>query len=58
MDIKFYYCYSVELRNFLKEKGFKYLMCAIHPNTKNMFWLYLRDDKLTNVLDEWFSVER
>ena len=56
MDIKFYYCYSVKLREFLKEAGCNYLMCAIHPNTKNMFWLYIRDDKLTNLLNEWFSI--
>ena len=46
-------CYSVDLRNFLYEKGIKYDLCALNPNTKNMFWAFIRSDALDQALDEW-----
>ena len=48
-----YCCYSVELRNFLSNNGIKYELCALNPNSKNMFWVYMRNKQLDKLLDEW-----
>lgn len=46
-------CYSLNLRDFLSQHGVRYELCALNPNSKNMFWVYIRTDKLNKLLDEW-----
>jgi len=48
-----YCCYSVDLRDFLYKHGVKYELCALNPNSKNMFWVYFRTDKLDELLTQW-----
>lgn len=50
---RLYCCYSLNLRNFLYEHGLKYELCALNPNSQNMFWVYIRDEKLDKLLNEW-----
>lgn len=50
---RLYCCYSINLRNFLYEHGIKYELCALNPNSKNMFWVYIRTKKLNQLLNEW-----
>lgn len=50
---RLYCCYSLNLRNFLYENGIKYELCALNPNSKNMFWIYIRTERLNKLLDEW-----
>jgi hypothetical protein len=46
-------CYSLPLRDFLYNNGVKYELCALNPNSKNMFWIYVRTDKLNSLLNKW-----
>ena len=46
-------CYSLNLRDFLYKHGVKYELCALNPNSKNMFWVYFRTEKLNILLDKW-----
>ena len=48
-----YCCYSVNQRNFLTKNNINYDICALNPNSKNMFWIYIRNEKLNKLLDEW-----
>lgn len=48
-----YCCYSINLRNFLRDNGLRYELCALNPNSKTMFWVYIRNEKLNNLLDKW-----
>lgn len=50
---KIYCCYSVELRDYLYQRGIKYEICALNPNSNAMFWAYVRDNKLDKVLTDW-----
>jgi hypothetical protein len=39
---------------FLTEsKKIKYELVACNPNTMKKFWIFIRDEKLNNALDEW-----
>lgn len=53
MDVKLYCCYSLPLRNYLYEHGLRYKLAALNPNSKNLFWVYVKDDKLDNLLEKW-----
>ena len=46
-------CYSVPMRDFLATKGIRYELVGLHPKTKLMFWVYIKDEKLDKALTEW-----
>ena len=52
---KLYCCYSVLLRNFFKNNGVRYEVCGLNPNNNQMFWVYIRDEKLDMLLNKWSS---
>lgn len=55
---RLYCCYSVDLRDFLYKNGVKYEICALNPNSKNMFWVYFRTDELDKLLTQWSDMEK
>ena len=52
-NIDFYFCYSINLRNYLCSNGLKYKIAALNPNSKKLFWVYIKDEKLDHLLNEW-----
>lgn len=53
MDVELYYCYSLPLRNYLYENGLRYKLAALNPNSKKLFWVYVKNEKLDNLLNGW-----
>lgn len=51
MDL--YCCYSLNLRNYLYENGLRYKLAALNPNSKSLFWVYVKNDKLDRLLNNW-----
>lgn len=52
-DVELYCCYSLNLREFLYENGLRYKLAALNPNSKSLFWVYVKNEKLDNLLNEW-----
>lgn len=52
-DVSLYCCYSLELRNYLAKNKVKYKIVAQNPNSQKIFWVYVRDKKLDELLTEW-----
>ena len=52
-DIELYCCYSLNLREFLYKNGLRYKLAALNPNSKSLFWVYVKDEKLDKLLNEW-----
>lgn len=57
MDVSLYCCYSVDVRNFLKNNGVRYKIVAENPNSHKIFWVYVRDEKLDRLLNEWSAMK-
>ena len=55
MNTELYCCYSLPLRNFLYNSGLRYKLAALNPNSKKLFWVYVKDEKLNILLNEWAS---
>lgn len=53
MDVELYCCYSLPLRKYLYKNGMKYILAALNPNNKRLFWVYVKNDKLDNLLGKW-----
>ena len=53
MNVKLYCCYSLPLRNYLYKNGLRYKLAAKNPNNNNLFWVYVKDEKLDELLDKW-----
>lgn len=52
-NIDLYCCYSLNLREFLYNNGLRYKLAALNPNSKSLFWVYVKDEKLDKLLSEW-----
>ena len=53
MEVNLYCCYSLPLRDFLKSNEIEYKLAALNPNSKKLFWVYAKTDKLDELLDKW-----
>ena len=51
--MKLYCCYSINLRNYLSANGTRYELCALNPNNKKRFWIYVKNKKLDDLLTKW-----
>lgn len=47
-----YYCYSYQLKNFLKLNGISYIEQKRHKNG-NRYWIYKKSEKLNQALTNW-----
>lgn len=52
-NVELYCCYSLNLREFLYKNGLRYKLAALNPNSKSLFWVYVKDEKLDRLLNEW-----
>ena len=52
-NVELYCCYSLNLREFLYNNGVRYKLAALNPNSKSLFWVYVKDEKLDKLLSEW-----
>ena len=52
-NIELYCCYSLNLRNYLYENGLRYKLAALNPNSKKLFWIYIKTKELDELLDRW-----
>lgn len=50
---KIYCCFSMNLKNYLSENGVKYEIEALSKSTHKTFWVYVINDKLKQLLNEW-----
>lgn len=49
-----YLTYDVNLKEYLKQNGFRYIICGLAPNEPHAtFWVYERSDRFNAVLDKW-----
>lgn len=52
---RLYCCYSPKLKKFLLDNGVKYDLCCKNINTDKTCWVYIKDDKLSELLTKWTS---
>lgn len=43
----------MNLKNFLSENGVRYELEALSKSTRKTFWLYIIDERLQKLLQEW-----
>lgn len=53
LDTELYCCYSIKLRDFLHSQGIRYKLAALNPNSKKLFWVYIKTQELDRLLTEW-----
>lgn len=58
MDVSLYCCYSVDLRDYLKNNGIRYKIVAQNPNTQKIFWVYVRNEELDIYLNKWSAAKK
>jgi hypothetical protein len=57
MDNKYFYCYSIKLKDFLKSRGFNYINKALNPNSKRPYFLFEKSKELDKAIELWNSIK-
>lgn len=52
METKYFYCYSLKLKNFLKLQGINYSYQSKH-NNGNRYWTFISSNELNKALNDW-----
>lgn len=52
-ETELYCCYSLNLRNYLAQNGVRYKLAALNPNSKRLFWVYIKNANLDELLTLW-----
>lgn len=52
---RIFVCYSVPLMKFLTGSGIRYDVVGLNPDNKRTFWGFVKDDKLSKLLNQWKS---
>ena len=50
---RYFYCYSCRLKNFIKAFGVDYATKAINPNSKTLYFMFEKSEKLNAILEFW-----
>jgi len=54
----FLYCYSVKMRDFLIDKGHRYICVGLNERTDTRFWLFEKTDMVRKSLDEYDTISK
>lgn len=52
------YCYSVKMRDFLLERGHRYICVGINERAGTRFWLFEKTDGVKSSLDVYDTLEK
>jgi hypothetical protein len=50
---KYFYCYSINLYRAIRQNNIPYVMKGIHPKTNKTYWVFERNQLLSDVLKNW-----
>lgn len=50
-----YVTYDINMRRYLNEKGFRYILCGLNPNNKDTFWVFERSENLNKHILTWYK---
>lgn len=52
---RYFYCYSYNLKEFLKSNGLRYISASVNSNTQKKFWVFEGTNELNRLLSVWSS---
>jgi len=58
MENRFFYCYSVKMKDFIKSQGLSFILKALHHKTHKPFFLFEKSEELDNAIELWNEVKR
>lgn len=54
---RYFYCYSYNLKCFLKSNGLSFITAAVNMNTHKKYWVFEGTEELNKLLDVWKTRE-
>lgn len=52
---RYFYCYSYNLKEFLRSSGLRFITAAVNMNTMKKYWVFESSEELDRLLDVWRS---
>jgi len=51
--MKMYKCYSINMHNYLRDEGFRYISSGFNNITNKVYYVYVMSDSLSYALNVW-----
>ena len=52
---RYFYCYSYNLKEFLRSSGLRFVAASVNMNTQKKYWVFEGTEELNRLLDVWRS---
>lgn len=52
---RYFYCYSYNLKEFLRSSGLRFVAASVNYNTQKKYWVFEGTEQLNELLDLWRS---
>jgi len=57
VENKYFYCYSIRMKNFLKSQGFNYITKALNPRSNFPYFMFEKSKELDLAIEKWNKVK-
>jgi len=57
MENKYFYCYSVRMKDFLKSQGLAYITKALNPKTNRPYFMFEKSKELDLMISKWNEIK-
>ena len=57
MESKLFYCYSCQMKDFLKSQGLSFIMKASHHKTGRPFFVFEKSEMLDRCIKMWNEIK-
>lgn len=57
MESKLFYCYSVQMKDFLKSQGLSFICKGVNPKNNRVFFIFQKSDLLNEKIKLWNEVK-
>lgn len=57
MENKYFYCYSIRLKDFLKSQGLTYITKGINTNSGKPYFMFEKSDFLDVIIRKWNEIK-
>jgi hypothetical protein len=58
LENKFFYCYSVRMKDFLKSQGICYITKALNPKSKRPYFMFEKSQNLDIAINKWNDLKK
>lgn len=57
MENKYFYCYSIKMKDFIKSQGIDYITKALNPKSQKPYFMFNKSKELDLAIEKWNKIK-